>query len=309
MGQVLPLARIAGRGWRTDLTQAPLPGVRIGQAPEAVDAEFHRRGGEGGAQRQEQQGKGRGMIRPGTAPAVPHGTGGHGRLRPRNVAATTALVFALLGAAAPAHGATVDAAPSGAPVVLMPIEELRPGMQGTARTVFEGNNLEEFKVEILGTLKSAIGPQQDLIIARLSGDKVEYTGVVSGMSGSPVYINGKLVGAVSYRLGTFAKEAIAGITPIADMIKLVAPARAPEGLTRAPALAARFLASRAGAEGPIAGAGGGAQGAAPEGPSIAAASGPASGPTPIRVTLGCSGCDPGVLRYYAPIFESCGLEP
>src|SRR2546428_81614 len=66
MGQVLPLAGIAGRGWRPDLPQAPLPGVRVGQAREAVDAELHRRGSEGGAQRQDQQGKGRGMTRPGT---------------------------------------------------------------------------------------------------------------------------------------------------------------------------------------------------------------------------------------------------
>src|SRR3989441_1377114 len=307
MGQVLPLAGIAGRGWRPDLPQAPLPGVRVGQAREAVDAELHRRGSEGGAQRQDQQGKGRGMTRPGTATAVPRGTGGDGRPRPWSGAAMTALVCALLGAAA--LGVAGDAAPSGSPVVLMPIEELRPGMQGTARTVFEGNNVEEFKVEILGILKSGIGPQQDLIIARLRGDKVEYTGVVSGMSGSPVYVDGKLVGAVSYRLGTFAKEAIAGITPIADMIKLAAPARAAEGPTRAPDLLGRFLASRAGAEGPIAGTGGGSPGLVPEGSSMAAAGGPPSGLQPIGIPLICSGCDPGILRYYAPIFESCGLEP
>ena len=249
------------------------------------------------------------MSRPGAATPVPSGTCGDGRPRPWSLVAITAVGFALLGALAPALAATGDAAPSGTPVAFMPIEELRPGMQGTARTVFEGNNLEEFKVEIVGVLKSAIGPQQDLIIARLRGDKVEYTGVVSGMSGSPVYVDGRLVGAVSYRLGTFAKEAIAGITPIADMIKLAAPARAAEGVTRAPDLLGHFLASRAGGEGPIAGTDGGAPRAAAKGPSMAAAGGPPAGLQPIGIPLVCSGCDPGVLRYYAPIFESCGLEP
>jgi len=219
-----------------------------------------------------------------------------------------ALALVLLGAAAPAPAADQSASPA-VPIAFMPIEEVRPGMQGTARTVFEGNNLEEFKVEILGVLKSAIGPQQDLIVARLRGEKVEYTGVVSGMSGSPVYIDGRLVGAVSYRLGTFAKEAIAGITPIADMIKLAPTARSAEGGTRAPDLLGRFLASRAGAEGPIAGEVGGARRQATEGPSMAASGGPPGGLQPIGIPLVCSACDPGVLRYYAPIFESCGLEP
>ena len=246
------------------------------------------------------------MSRHVAAIAVPRGTGGGAR--PRLRALRSSLCVALLGALAPAvivHGAE----PSGSTVVLMPIEEIRPGMQGTARTVFEGNNLEEFRVEILGVLKSAIGPQQDLIVARLRGDKVEYTGVVSGMSGSPVYIDGKLVGAVSYRLGTFAKEAIAGITPIADMLKLAAPARSTEGGTRAPDLLGRFLASRAGPEGPLTDVTGGAPLPGQGGPNLAAAGGPPGGLQPIGVPLICSGCDPGILRYYAPIFESCGLEP
>ena len=248
------------------------------------------------------------MSRPEAAPAAPQGARGNGRPRPRNIALMPALAMVLLGAAAPASAADESASPA-VPIAFMPIEEVRPGMQGTARTVFEGNNLEEFKVEILGVLKSAIGPQQDLILARLRGDKVEYTGVVSGMSGSPVYIDGRLVGAVSYRLGTFAKEAIAGITPIADMLKLAAPAHTAEGGTRAPDLLGRFLASRAGAEGPIAGEVGGARRQATEGSSMAAAGGPPGGLQPIGIPLVCSACDPSVLRYYAPIFESCGLEP
>ena len=73
-------------------------------------------------------------------------------------------------------------------------------------------------VEILGVLKNVLGPGQDMILARLKGSKPEYTGVVAGMSGSPVYIDGKLLGALSYRIGQFSKEPIAGITPIAEML-------------------------------------------------------------------------------------------
>ena len=76
------------------------------------------------------------------------------------------------------------------------------------------------QVEILGVLRGARGPGQDLILARLRGDKPEYTGVVEGMSGSPVYIDGKLAGSLSYRIGQFTKEPIAGITPIEQMLEV-----------------------------------------------------------------------------------------
>jgi hypothetical protein len=93
-------------------------------------------------------------------------------------------------------------------------------MTGTAWTIFQGTTPEPMQVEILGVLRGARGPGQDLILARLHGAKPEYTGVVDGMSGSPVYIDGKLVGALSYRIGQFTKEPIAGITPIAQMIEV-----------------------------------------------------------------------------------------
>ncbi|MFZ0336541.1 MAG: SpoIVB peptidase S55 [Terracidiphilus sp.] len=101
-----------------------------------------------------------------------------------------------------------------------PLNQLRAGMTGTAWTVFQGNDPEPMQVEILGVLRGARGPGQDLILARLHGAKAEYTGVVDGMSGSPVYIDGKLVGALSYRIGQFTKEPIAGITPIGQMIQV-----------------------------------------------------------------------------------------
>src|SRR5262245_52991344 len=81
---------------------------------------------------------------------------------------------------------------------LFPLEDLRPGMKGTARTVFTGSDTQEFGVEILGVLPGFPGPRQSAIIARLSGSNVEKTGVFAGMSGSPVYIDGKIVGAIAF---------------------------------------------------------------------------------------------------------------
>ncbi len=93
-------------------------------------------------------------------------------------------------------------------------------MIGTAWTVFEGTTPEPMQVQILGVLRGARGPGQDLILAQLHGAKPEYTGVVDGMSGSPVYIGGKLVGSLSYRIGQFTKDPIAGITPIEQMLEV-----------------------------------------------------------------------------------------
>jgi len=101
-----------------------------------------------------------------------------------------------------------------------PLAEVHRGLHAVAYTVFEGVTPEPMDVEILGVLKDAIGPGQDMILARLRGEKPEYTGVVAGMSGSPVYIDGKLVGALSYRIGQFSKDPIAGITPIEQMLEV-----------------------------------------------------------------------------------------
>jgi hypothetical protein len=109
-----------------------------------------------------------------------------------------------------------------------PVDELKAGMVATGRTVFEGDRLDEFKAHILGVLRNVIGPRRNLILARLEGGPLAKTGVIAGMSGSPVYIDGRLVGAVSYSLGQFQTEPIAGITPIDEMIEaatLPAPRR------------------------------------------------------------------------------------
>ncbi len=99
----------------------------------------------------------------------------------------------------------------------MSVTEIRPGMVGIGRTVFEGTRVEEFKVKILGVIENVIGTHRNLILARLEGGPLANTGVIAGMSGSPVYVDGRLIGAVSYALGSFSKEPIAGITPIEEM--------------------------------------------------------------------------------------------
>src|SRR5262245_2481555 len=102
------------------------------------------------------------------------------------------------------------------------VDELRPGMVGVGRTVFEGDRLDDFKVHIIGVLRNVIGPRRNLVLAKLEGGPLAQTGVIAGMSGSPVYVDGRLLGAVSYSLGSFSKEPIAGITPIDEMIEATA---------------------------------------------------------------------------------------
>ena len=109
----------------------------------------------------------------------------------------------------------------------MSISEIRPGMAGVGRTVFTGTRVEEFRANILGVIENVIGPQRNLILARLEGGPLADTGVIAGMSGSPVYIDGRLIGAVSYALGSFSKEPIAGITPIEEMTAETTPAFRP----------------------------------------------------------------------------------
>lgn len=108
--------------------------------------------------------------------------------------------------------------PAAASSPVMPVSEIKAGMVGVGRTVFIGTRLDEFRAHILGVLENAMGPSRNLILARLEGGPLAETGVIAGMSGSPVYIDGRLIGAVSYSLGAFSREPIAGITPIDEMI-------------------------------------------------------------------------------------------
>ncbi len=100
----------------------------------------------------------------------------------------------------------------------MPLAEVRAGQHGIGRTVFEGDKIEDFQVEILGILANT-GPRESIILARLSGGPLDHTGVMQGMSGSPVYINGRLIGAVALAF-PYAKDPIAGIRPIEEMLRV-----------------------------------------------------------------------------------------
>ena len=112
-------------------------------------------------------------------------------------------------------------------VETIPVSQIHAGMHGVAYTVFEGVKPEPMEVEVLGILKNSNGPKGDIILVRLHGAKAEYTGVVAGMSGSPVYLDGKLAGALAFRIGEFSKEPIAGVTPIEEMLEINALDRTP----------------------------------------------------------------------------------
>ena len=111
------------------------------------------------------------------------------------------------------HGAT-DQPP------ILPLDQVKPGMRGVAYTIFAGDKIEPFDVEVIGILPNLMGPKQSIILIQLHGDKAEHTGVVAGMSGSPVYVDGKLMGALSLKFGVFVKEPLAGVTPIEDILSI-----------------------------------------------------------------------------------------
>jgi SpoIVB peptidase S55 len=106
---------------------------------------------------------------------------------------------------------------------ILPLDQVHAGMLGYAYTIFSGDQIEKFELEVLGVMPNFLGPKQSIILVQLKGPKVEHTGVVAGMSGSPVYLEGKLAGALSLKLGIFTKEAIAGVTPIEDVLRQPMP--------------------------------------------------------------------------------------
>src|ERR1700730_18365676 len=110
---------------------------------------------------------------------------------------------------------------------ILRLDQVQPGMQGYAYTIFAGDQVEKFDLEVIGVMPNFLGPRQSIILVQLKGPKVEHTGVGAGMSGSPVYIEGKLAGALSLQLGVFTKEAIAGVTPIQDVLRPPAQDNAP----------------------------------------------------------------------------------
>src|SRR5580765_7605104 len=128
------------------------------------------------------------------------------------------LAFATLACAGVSLGAEM-APPKAGKVDILPLKDVKPGMQATAWTVFSGTQPEAMPLEIVGVWKNYLGPKQDVIICKLGG-KGKETGVAAGMSGSPVYFDGKLMGAISLRMGVFSPDAICGITPIESMLEI-----------------------------------------------------------------------------------------
>ena len=103
---------------------------------------------------------------------------------------------------------------------LFPLSDVHPGLKGVAYTIFSGDQIQQMDVTVIGVINNALGPKQDIILVELSGADVAKDGVVAGMSGSPVYFDGKLAGAISLKIGTFTKDAIAGVTPIQNMLDI-----------------------------------------------------------------------------------------
>jgi hypothetical protein len=151
------------------------------------------------------------IVEPGIMKSIKHGITG--------LLISIAILAASIGAFGQSRTAKTSAKINAPAQALYPVEDLRPGMKGIARTVFAGSEPQEFGLEILGVLPGFTGPRQSTIIARLSGSNVDKTGVFAGMSGSPVFIDDRLVGAIAYSF-PFSKEPICGITPIQQMIDI-----------------------------------------------------------------------------------------
>jgi hypothetical protein len=207
----------------------------------------------------------------------------------------------LAAAAAGLLAACFAAAPQAQAQEILPFSEVKAGMSGVGRTVFSGTKIDEFKVEVIGTLEN-IGPRRNLILAKLSGGPLQETGVLSGMSGSPVYLNGRLAGAVAYTWG-FARQPIAGVVPIQEMLGIEArDAVPPRTSSRLPAEAGpsglHWLADPAPLPGHFASY---FQKALPE-----AAAG---GPTPLGAPLLTRGVPQDVLDLLSPGLRHAGFLP
>ncbi len=175
------------------------------------------------------------------------------------------------------------------------VEQIHPGMKGVAYTVFQGVNPEPMGVEVLGVMRNSNGPKGNIILVRLLGQKPEYTGVVAGMSGSPVYIDGKLAGALAFRIGEFSKEPIAGVTPIAEMLEINALDRSLPPDSQPAASSERRDTSRT--------SGPGLPASAPQVPSYA------NYLKPIETPLVFNGFSEDTVRRFAGQFAAAGIVP
>jgi hypothetical protein len=176
----------------------------------------------------------------------------------------------------------------------IPVSQIHAGMRGYALTVFQGTQPERMEVEVLGVLKNMNGPKGDIILIRLRGEKAEYTGVVAGMSGSPVYFEGKLAGALAFRIGEFSKEPIAGVTPIADMLEINAFDKSPgPGAATASSTGTNAATKTSG----------------PGLPSDASVQSFANYLKPIETPLVFTGFSEEAVKLFAPQFAASGIIP
>jgi hypothetical protein len=190
------------------------------------------------------------------------------------------LVLFLLAGSRPARATDAPAT--------FPLSEVKPGLKGVAYTIFEGDQVEKIDLEVIGVLHNAVGPKLDVILVRLLGDKVQQTGVVAGMSGSPVYFDGRLAGALALKLGNFTREAIGGVTPIDDMIEIEkAPAVSSSATTASPSTPIRVD--------------------VPEGFAARAAVGSGQFLVPIETPLVTSGLFPETLARFGKDFSAWGM--
>lgn len=187
--------------------------------------------------------------------------------------------------------------PKAGPVETLPVGEVRPGIQGVAWTVFSGMEPESVPVEIIGLWKNATGPGQDVILAKLGG-KAQETNVAGGMSGSPVYIDGKLIGAIALRLSTFSPDAICGITPIELMLDVSEFDDSVPAEARTPDRALVQVGPQIPEDLPQAVAAGAAPNAFGHQPLM----------VPIEAPLTFTGFHPGVLEQFGPLFNRLGFN-
>lgn len=178
----------------------------------------------------------------------------------------------------------------------IPVSQIHTGMHGVAYTVFQGVKPEPMDVEVLGVLHNVNGPKGDIILVRLHGTKVEYTGVVAGMSGSPVYIDGKLAGALAFRIGEFSKEPIGGVTPIADMLEINALDKSPAEEASAIKPGVTSVAGKTSAPGDASSLPGSVQNFAEV-------------LKPIDTPLVFNGFSEDAVRQFAPQFAAAGIVP
>src|SRR5438132_813353 len=197
-----------------------------------------------------------------------------------------------------AQNATTQDRPSPA---IIPLDQIHEGMKGTALTVFQGVKPESMDVEVLGVMHNVNGPKGDIILVRLHGTKPEYTGVVAGMSGSPVYFDGKLAGALAFRIGEFSKEPIAGVTPIEEMLEINALDHRPTPV-RVNAPAANSPANSPNQSGTT-------QSASPSDNATLPAQNYSNYLKPIETPLVFNGFSNETLQRYASQFAAAGIVP